>query len=89
MTDGGFHVSLFSWNIVLNMPHWLVVLIGMASFGVKVFLLCFVQLSIRWTVPRMRFDQLMELGWKGMLPLSIVNIIITAGFVCLSQSVAS
>jgi len=69
-----------------QMPHWLVVLLQIATFFAKVFVLCFIQLAIRWSVPRMRYDQLMKLGWKGMLPASIINVVITAGVVLWSQA---
>jgi NADH-quinone oxidoreductase subunit H len=32
---------------------------------------------IRWTIPRFRFDQLMHLGWKSLLPLSLINLLVT------------
>jgi NADH-quinone oxidoreductase subunit H len=47
-------------------------------FGLKVVLLCWFQLMIRWTLPRFRADQLMSLGWKILLPLSLANIMVTA-----------
>jgi NADH-quinone oxidoreductase subunit H len=44
----------------------------------KVSFMLFVFLWIRWTIPRFRYDQLMNLGWKKLIPLALVNMIITA-----------
>ncbi len=52
-------------------------LIGAAVFGAKVLLFCVLQIVIRWTLPRFRYDQLMNLCWKLMLPLSIINLLCT------------
>ncbi|MEM6993808.1 MAG: complex I subunit 1 family protein [Myxococcota bacterium] len=79
---GMLHLFLASWSVFTGwgteMPHILIVAIGMLTWGVKVLALCWVQLLIRWTLPRFRYDQLMSLGWKGLLPLSIANIVLTA-----------
>lgn len=48
-----------------------------AVFLLKVFLMCFFFIWIRWTLPRFRYDQLMSFGWKGMLPLALFNILLT------------
>jgi len=45
---------------------------------VKIVVLCWFQLMVRWTVPRFRYDQLMKLGWQYLLPLSLLNIVATA-----------
>jgi NADH-quinone oxidoreductase subunit H len=80
---GGWHLpGLEVWSL----PHWLMTLIGIGVFCAKVFFFCFVQLAIRWSVPRMRYDQLMKLGWKGLLPASIINVVITAGVVLWSTA---
>lgn len=63
---------------VLHLPHAIVVLLQFAAFGIKVLLLCWFQLAIRWTLPRFRADQLMNLGWKVLLPLSLANVMVTA-----------
>jgi NADH-quinone oxidoreductase subunit H len=56
----------------------LISLAGMAFFSLKVFLVAALQIQIRWTLPRFRYDQLMDLGWKNLLPLALVNIFGTA-----------
>lgn len=53
-------------------------IIGIASIMLKSLFFVFVFMWVRWTIPRFRYDQLMNLGWKGLLPLAIANMIITA-----------
>jgi NADH-quinone oxidoreductase subunit H len=60
------------------MPHGLVVLVQVIAWTLKVIFFCWLQLLIRWTLPRFRPDQLMSLGWTKLLPLSLANIMITA-----------
>jgi len=71
---GTFHVG-GSW---LPLDHWVVVALQFGAFGLKVILLCWFQLLVRWTLPRFRADQLMNLGWKLLLPLALANIMVTA-----------
>jgi NADH-quinone oxidoreductase subunit H len=56
-------------------------LVGAFVFGAKVFFLCVLQVVIRWTLPRFRYDQLMNLCWKIMLSVSILNLVVTAALV--------
>lgn len=51
-------------------------LLGPLFFAVKVLIIIFVVMWIRFTVPRFRYDQLMKLGWKVMLPIALLNIVI-------------
>ena len=62
---------------VIHLPHLLVVLISVLNFILKVVVLCWLQLMIRWSLPRFRYDQIMNLCWRYMLPLSLVNVFIT------------
>lgn len=52
-------------------------LIGVAVFFTKILLFIFFFIWVRWTVPRFRYDQLMKLGWKVLIPLAIINIALT------------
>ena len=60
-------------------------LVGAVVFLSKIFAFCVLQVTIRWTLPRFRYDQLMNLCWKYMLPLSIINILVTV-FLLLTKS---
>ncbi len=57
---------------------WLGAVIGHSVLLSKVIFFCFLQIVVRWTLPRFRFDQLMGLGWKILLPLSFANLVATA-----------
>jgi len=59
------------------LPHAAVVVLGVLGFMLKLVTLCWLQLMIRWTLPRFRYDQLMRLGWRKLLPASLVNILFT------------
>lgn len=52
-----------------------------ASFIIKIAAMIWIFVWVRWTLPRFRYDQLMDLGWKRLLPLGIVNLIVTVLFV--------
>ena len=55
-----------------------ITIIGTIGLFIKIFFFIFFFMWIRWTLPRFRYDQLMNLGWKGLIPLAIVNMLVTA-----------
>jgi NADH-quinone oxidoreductase subunit H len=59
------------------LSHLVVIGIGVVAFVTKTVLLCVLQLAIRWTLPRLRYDHLMRLGWRIILPASLVNVLLT------------
>jgi NADH-quinone oxidoreductase subunit H len=60
-----------------SISHLWMTLLGVVAFFGKVLVVCFVQVVVRWTLPRFRYDQLMKLGWRVLLPASLVNILVT------------
>lgn len=63
----------------------ILMLIHMSVFWIKVFFFIWFQMTIRWTLPRFRYDQIMKLGWKIILPLSLANILITGIVILILQ----
>ena len=59
-------------------PNWLSI-VGVVVFFAKISFFIFFFMWVRWTIPRFRYDQLMKLGWQVLLPLSIINILLTGG----------
>lgn len=74
LTENGF---VFRGETLLALSPLVVWLIQPAAFFLKVCVVIYVLMLVRWTLPRFRYDQLMHLGWKIMLPLAFANIIIT------------
>ncbi|HET6271957.1 MAG TPA: NADH-quinone oxidoreductase subunit NuoH [Bacteroidota bacterium] len=85
ITSSALIVTLFlgGWQFpyleTFNLPPMWVSIIHILTFMVKVSGMLLFYMWIRWTIPRFRYDQLMNLGWKVMLPLAIVNLFVTAG----------
>jgi NADH-quinone oxidoreductase subunit H len=65
------------WGAALALSPLAVTLLQVGSFVTKVAAMIFVLMLIRWTLPRFRYDQAMRLGWLGLFPLSILNIVLT------------
>jgi NADH-quinone oxidoreductase subunit H len=78
----GFH---FPWGSIWLLPQITVVILQLIAFTVKVLFFCWLQILLRWTVPRFRYDQVMSLGWKMMLPLALLNVVVTAVVIIAAQ----
>lgn len=74
---GGYN---FPFMNDLGLPHNVVVLLGTVVLFAKIFFFIFFFMWVRWTLPRFRYDQLMNLGWKSLIPLAILNILLTGIF---------
>jgi len=73
----GLHVIGDTLIFEQALPHLAIVIIGALGFVLKTLTLCWLQLMIRWTLPRFRYDQLMRLGWRKLLPASLANVLVT------------
>ncbi|MWB95895.1 NADH-quinone oxidoreductase subunit NuoH [Flavobacterium sp. GA093] len=83
---GGYNYPGMQWmveNVGVNTAN----LLGIGVLFVKICFFIFFYMWVRWTIPRFRYDQLMHLGWRILIPLSIANIIVT-GIVILRHDIA-
>ncbi len=82
---GGYNYPGMDWvqtkleaGLGTAIGHNVATFIGIGCMFTKILLGIFFFMWVRWTVPRFRYDQLMNLGWKGLIPLAVVNMLITA-----------
>src|SRR6185503_4219019 len=73
---GGWHFP--GMSLIKNQT--LFVFLSVIIFAAKIMLLIYAYMWFRWTWPRYRYDQLMELGWKWMIPAGLANIVLTGIF---------
>jgi len=89
ITSSALIVTLFlgGWQFPylqsFGLPGQWVSVIQILTFVVKVLFVLFFYIWIRWTIPRFRYDQLMNLGWKVMLPLGLLNLVVTGSWMLL------
>jgi NADH-quinone oxidoreductase subunit H len=89
ITGAALTVTLFfgGWDVpFIDEPSMgmLGAVLSVAAFILKTAFFLFLFIWVRWTFPRFRYDQLMNLGWKVMLPLALFNIFITGGYLALT-----
>lgn len=89
---GGYHIPWlypqgfeFPWGTTMELSHPTVVILWLMSFIIKIMCVLWFQYLIRWSLPRFRYDQVMDLGWKGLLPLSLINLFVTMIFVTIGE----
>nr|AYW12113.1 NADH-plastoquinone oxidoreductase subunit 1 [Burmannia disticha] len=82
---GGWNISIPDIFIpdsleIIKMNEVLRIIIGIFITLIKAYLFMFIAITTRWTLPRMRIDQLLNLGWKFLLPISLGNLLLTTSF---------
>ena len=82
---GGWDIPFTMWDNVA--PHTFIkTLVTFAVFWAKILFFVFVFIWVRWTLPRFRYDQLMALGWKFMLPVALGYVVVVAGATLILES---
>ena len=79
---GGYNYPGIDW-VAENWGENVAGVLSIVSFLIKVFFGIFLFMWIRWTIPRFRYDQLMHLGWKKLIPFGLINLLITGAIILL------
>jgi NADH-quinone oxidoreductase subunit H len=83
---GGWHPILFEETLRNNLtPLWFAA-VGAGAFIGKMIVLMWLQLTIRWLLPRFRYDQIQQLCWKILLPAALLNVFVTGAAVLIDPS---
>lgn len=75
---GGWHLPFITSRLDANASPLVYALVGLLAFAAKMMVLLYIFMLFRWTFPRYRYDQLMDLGWKWLTPAALANIVATA-----------
>ena len=65
-------------------PEIVAFIIHLNMLVLKVLIGCWIMIWVRWTIPRFRYDQLMDLGWKRMLPIAVVNVMLAGVWIAMT-----
>jgi NADH-quinone oxidoreductase subunit H len=84
---GGYDIPLVNDLTAIDKigVNWMAVAQGVVFFA-KISCFIFLFMWVRWTIPRFRYDQLMNLGWKILLPLALLNMLVTGALILLKQN---
>jgi NADH-quinone oxidoreductase subunit H len=85
---GGYQVPFIDES--LGLPPLVLMLLQIGAFVVKTVFMIFVFIWVRWSVPRFKYNQLMNLGWRVLLPLALFNLLLIAiGVLVLGENVTT
>ncbi|WP_341834672.1 NADH-quinone oxidoreductase subunit NuoH [Chitinophaga pollutisoli] len=76
----------FPYMDSLGLDGNMLTILGIVALFLKTFFFIFLFMWVRWTIPRFRYDQLMKLGWKVLIPLALLNMLITGAVVLFRQN---
>jgi NADH-quinone oxidoreductase subunit H len=79
---GGYDIPFLDES---TLPTNLAAVLGLGALLTKIVCFLFLFMWIRWTIPRFRYDQLMNLGWKKLIPLALANMLLTGIFILMKQ----
>ena len=79
---GGYH---FPGMDKLGLDANLITILGTVALFIKIIIFIFIFMWVRWTIPRFRYDQLMRLGWNYMIPIALINMLITGALILWRQ----